>query len=114
MLNNETNLIIKILFIYIMIYKNLNPFKKKSFFDENFLDILPQFNNSPKNESLLNEIFDRRILFINNKNLTKEYIKYIKPINMTEEKIMRKLYRKKIKYINYDYNKNILNMDNYA
>jgi len=114
MLNNETYLIIKILFIYIIIYKNLNPFKKKIYFDEKFLDILPQFNNSPKNESLLNEIFDRRILFINNKNLTKEYIKYIKPINMTEEKIMRKLYKKKIEYNKCDYSKNKIDYIKYG
>ncbi len=113
MLNNETNLIIKILFIYI-IYKNLNPFKKKKLFGDKFLDILPQFNNSPKNESLLNEIFESRILFINNKNLTKEYIKYIKPINKTEEKILRKLYRKQTKYIKSNYSKNKLDYIKYG
>ena len=59
-----------------------------------FYDILPKINlENNNNTNYLQDIFNSRELFINDKDLTGEYIKFIRPINEEEEKkYMNKLY----------------------
>ncbi len=52
-----------------------------------FHDIFPKTNlNKTDNITNLTDIFNSRELFINDKDLTNEYIKFIRPINEEEEK----------------------------
>ena len=52
-----------------------------------FSDIFPKTcaNGQCKNISKLNELFESRRLFIEDNNITNEYIRFIRPINETEE-----------------------------
>ncbi len=52
-----------------------------------YLDILPITSITDKNPKNLNEIFNSRILYIRNKNITNKYIQYIKPVKMKNKKI---------------------------
>ena len=60
----------------------------------NFYDILPKLSLNNNNYiSNYNEIFEKRELYINNINLTNEYIQFLRPINEEEEKLYnQKLY----------------------
>jgi hypothetical protein len=49
-----------------------------------FEDLLPKLNNTNFNN--LDDIFKSRELFINDNNISNQYINFIKPINETEEK----------------------------
>ncbi len=81
-------LIFKFLFIisFIIAAKNINS--NTSFNISRFIDILPRTNlslNTPP--SSITEIFSSREIYINENNLTNDYIKFIRKINQTEEKI---------------------------
>ena len=52
-----------------------------------YLDILPITSITDKNPKNLNEIFNSRILYIRNKNITNEYIQYVKPVKNKNEEI---------------------------
>ena len=110
--------IVKLIFIsfimYLILIINSNIIIKNT----NFIDILPSTNISNKNFPSLKEIFESKQLFINNKNITKEYIHFIKPINETEEKKYKKKLKKKkiIKQmkITFKYKKKKLNYLEYG
>lgn len=54
-------------------------------------NILPKINlNNPKYIPTKNQILESRVLYINNKNITPEYIQYIKTISYKEENIYKK------------------------
>ena len=72
---------------------NNNIFKIK--FNTNFNDILPRINLENKTIPSLDEIFNSRELFIPAENLTGDYIRYIRPINETEEEKYKKKYSEK-------------------
>ena len=57
-----------------------------------FFDIFPKtcVNGVCNNISNLNELFESRRLFINDNNITNEYIRFIRPINITEEESYKK------------------------
>ena len=85
---NKSLLIFKFLFIisFIIAAKNINS--NTSFNISRFIDILPRTNlslNTPP--SSITEIFSSREIYINENNLTNDYIKFIRKINQTEEKI---------------------------
>ena len=84
--NNNNTLATKIIINCIMLYIAFKIYNSNIFKLNDFLDILPKTNIKSTKEPNLTEIFESRELFINNKNLTKEYIRFIKPLNQTEEK----------------------------
>ena len=93
--NNNSILTTKIIFNCIMIYIAFKIYNSNILKMNDFLDLLPKTNITSSKEPNLTEIFESRELFINNKNLTKEYIRFIKPINKTEEKEYEKFKKKK-------------------
>ena len=70
--------IIVLLLIYVFFYYN-------NYIDNKFNDILPKLSLSSSHISSLDQIFNSRILYIPYANLTKEYIRYIRPIKDKEE-----------------------------
>ena len=66
-----------------------------------FTEILPK-TASNDNISNLNDIFNSRNLYINEKNITKEYIQFLRPINQQEEEKY-----KQILYQNLLFNENL-------
>ena len=58
----------------------------------NFNDILPKISLDNNSIPLIEEIFNSRKLFIYDTFLTKDYIKYIRPINETKEEKYKKKY----------------------
>ena len=57
-----------------------------------FNNILPRLDLNNQTIPSLEEIFNSRILYIPDANLTGEYIRYLRPINETEEKKYQKRY----------------------
>ena len=58
--------------------------------NNNFSDLLPRINLSDnKSIPTLKEILNSRVLYINDNNLTNEYIRFIRPINESEEEIYK-------------------------
>ena len=75
--------IIKLIFLFLLIN---NMFKSTPKIENyNFELILPRTSLKNNKTSNLSEIFKSRHLYINDANLTNEYIHFIKPINETEE-----------------------------
>ena len=74
-------------------YRSNNIFMKKTINtnnSNNFAHILPRINLDNKTISTIEKIFKSRVLFISSANLTGEYIRYIRPINETEEEKTKK------------------------
>jgi len=68
----------------------------------NFMDLIPRINISDdKNITDIKQIFFSRRLFINDKNITKEYIKFIRPIDENEEEKYNKILFPNLTF--YDY-----------
>ena len=61
-----------------------------------FNGILPKINLQQDNFTNLKEIFKSRQLYINDADLTKEYIRFIKPVNENEERKFKKKEKKNI------------------
>ena len=57
-----------------------------------FDDMLPKINLKNNTTPSLEEIFNSRILYISDIHITKEYIKYLRPVNETEEAKYKKRY----------------------
>ena len=94
-------LLTKIVINSIILYITFKVYHSKVFKANDFIDILPKTNIESTGEPNLTEIFQSRELFINNKNLTKEYIRFIRPLNKTEEKERDQLMKKKkFRYVN--------------
>jgi hypothetical protein len=68
-----------------------------------FLNILPRINTQKNVPSCLEDIFNSRELFISDFDLTGNYIKYIRPINKSEEKQFKKKYSDNELIISSDY-----------
>ena len=83
-LNNEIIFILLLYSLLLLDKLNLNEKYLK------FLNILPRITTQKNVPSCLEDIFNSRELFINDSDLTGNYIKYIRPINKTEEKQYRK------------------------
>jgi glycosyltransferase involved in cell wall biosynthesis len=83
-----------ILFFYFIIHNFIIKSKKPPNI-YTFKEILPKINLIEENyKANLSEIFNSRELFISDKNLTKDYINFIRPVNKTEEKkFKQKLYK---------------------
>ena len=85
-----SNIINKLLFVILLILiKNISDFiaKKKMY---KFLKILPTTSLNADYFPDLKEIFNSRQLYINDGELTNEYIHFIKPVNEKEEKKYKK------------------------
>ena len=81
------------------ISKTINNKKNKII---NFMDLIPRINISDdKNITDIKQIFLSRRLFINEKNITKEYIKFIRPIDKNEEEKYSKILFPNLTF--YDY-----------
>ena len=106
------NLIKNLIMISISIFIIITNSKKKpkkseviletyiSPINKNFSELLPKINLSEANYvPSLKEILFSRQLYINDNNLTNEYIRFIRPINESEEEI----YRQKL-YPNLEFN----------
>ena len=78
--NKKTLAIIIILFIE---YLSENHLKKTIL---KFIEILPKISLKKNNFPNLKEIFKSRELYINDADLTNEYIRFIKPVDENEEK----------------------------
>ena len=101
--------VVAILIIIILLYLFINRFKSNSKSNTNqfltqqqpqqyqkqqnknysmndFIDIFPKTNSIDNNViTSLDELFKSRRLFINDKNITNEYIRFMRPINQMEE-----------------------------
>ena len=76
-----------LIIVFLLLKKEIIFPYKIQFKDHNLLkfkDLLPKLKN--KNFNNLDEIFKSRELFINNNNISSQYINFIKPINENEEK----------------------------
>ena len=63
---------------------------KISSVNKNFSDIIPRINlNDDKNIPSVKEVLFSRQLYINGNNLTNEYIRYIRPVNESDEEIYK-------------------------
>ena len=75
-----------------------SKFKKYSLKD--FTDILPKINEN-KVISNVDELFKSRILYINDKNVTNEFIRFLRPINLEEEEKIKKYSFQNISFDEY-------------
>ena len=112
-------LITKIIFNIIIFYITFKIYHSNIFKVKDFLDIIPKTSLESSGEPNLTEIFQSRELFINKNNLTKEYIRFIRPLNQTEEKEREELInKKKYRLVNtnnlFKKRKNSMNYINYA
>ena len=85
-----------IIFLYFLIFNSNNKQNtKKNEFELNIKEILPNISIKENKSLSLIDIFNSRQLFINDLNLTNEYIRYIRPISQKDQKIKkRKIYNK--------------------
>ena len=88
----------KTCFIFIIVYIIHRIYYNNILKIDDFLDILPKINLTENKNPTLKEIFKSRQLFINNKSITKEYIQFIRPINITEEKEHKMEKSKRLKF----------------
>ena len=95
--NNNRNIIKKgktflIFVLFIMNISSLFSIKKYKYINSTkFQEFLPKINLNNDTIPSFNDIFNSRTLFISS-NLTKEYIRYIRPIDKIEDKKYRKKY----------------------
>ena len=86
-------IICKISFIVIIIiieYISKNVYNNKKNIIYTFMNIIPKINLNKDYFPSLKEIFMSRQLYINDANLTNEYVHFIKPVNENEEKKYKK------------------------
>jgi len=78
--------------IFILLLYSLLLFEKPNLNNKyiKFLNILPRINTEKNLPSSLEDIFNSRELFINDSDLTGDYIKFVRPINKSEEKQYKK------------------------
>ena len=82
---------------YIFSYKNLKSFNHIHF---KFGDNLPRTSLGNNTIPSLDEIFNSRILYISDAKISRNYIKYIRPIDEKEEEKYKKRYSKNETYVN--------------
>ena len=92
----------------IIVRLNLNKCED-NFTSNNFSYILPRINLSDSRIPEKTEIFKSRILYINEQNVSKEYINYIRPIDeKEEEKYKVELFPSEVPNITFDMNRSNL------
>ena len=73
----------------------------KNYSNSDFNDIFPKLElNSDKIIEEINELFESRELFINDANITNEYIRYVRPLEKKEEEIFDFQFYKDIDHYN--------------
>ena len=124
--NKDENKIVKFFIILIMALTVIFIFKKNkgNYFYNNikynnkykdyFENIFPKINLENKTIPSLEEIFNSRILYISDINITGEYIRYIRPINETEEAKYNKRYSENETKISPYYFKKRVDQYNYV
>ena len=112
--NIQIPIIPKFIFIIIAIYTIIKINLKLLNYDKLF-DLLPTTNLIGNNYKNLSYIFESRLLYINDKNITKEYISFIRPLNISNKiniKYNKSAKFKKVKY-NFKKRKDMLNYKEY-
>ena len=90
-----------LLFSFIILFIDLNNENNNIKINTKFLSILPHTNSIDHKPKSLNEVFKSRQLFISDKNITNDYILYIRPI----KKINKNNLNNSLNYdINFDEN----------
>ena len=102
--NIQIPIIPKFIFIIITIYTIIKINLKILNYD-NFLDFLPKTNLIGNNYTNLSYIFESRLLYINDKNITKEYIHFIRPLNISYKINTKYNKTKKFKKVKYNFKK---------
>ncbi len=78
--------------------------------NNHFFNILPKISTKNSKINSLKDIFKSRILYINDANITNEYIQFLRPINLKEEnKYLLKKKEENIKFYENKKRKNQLN-----
>ena len=114
------NLISKIIIILLFLILNLNDIiLSKKFYNDTkykraFNEMLPKINFENKTIPSLEDIFNSRILYISDTKITREYIKYIRPINEIEEEKYNKRYSENETKISPNYFKKRIDQYNYV
>ena len=104
-------LLIFIVFIIIFLMKK-NYFKTNNYFFKffqkqpninNFIELFPKINLNDNKNTITNlkQIFKSRKLYINDNNITNEYISFLHPINENEEKKYNQLLFPNLSFDNY-------------
>ena len=84
--NSKFDLIRKSIFIIITVYSALK-INSINYISQEKYDILPRTNLKENTSNInLTDIFESRLLYIDDRNLTKEYIRFIRPLNETRVK----------------------------
>ena len=105
-----TVILISVLYFYSINNSYINESKPKQIINKNtlqdnmtyFLEILPKIDLEKKSDDIiLEEIFNARKIYINEKNVTNDYIHFIKPINQEEENQYKQILYKDILYDDY-------------
>ena len=106
---------LKLFLLFIIIYKTSNSFTN---IDENIANILPSIdkNGNQIKTKNIKKIFRSRRLYINDNNITKEYINFIRPINGKKNKEFEdiSIYEKKFYENNFKKRKDQLNFRKFA
>jgi len=88
-------IILLLILLLLLFYLFFAYFNNKNINSKKFRKYFPKISLDNNTIPSLNDIFNSRELFIPESNLTREYIKYIRPINETEEEKYKKNYSKK-------------------
>ena len=102
--NVQIPLIPKFIFIIITIYVFIN-INLKILNHDKFFDLLPTTDSIGNNSKNLSYIFESRLLYINDKNITKEYIQFIRPVNISNKINIKYNKTKKFKKVKYNFKK---------
>ena len=106
------------IFIYLLLYSYINIKKKESNkCIEKFLDILPSTYPKSNNKNL-KSVFESRILYINNSNITNEYIRCLRPLKLflrnKNSKLRKKYIRQKISQYYFRRRKDQFSFEEYS
>jgi len=102
--NVQIPLIPKFIFIIITIYVFIN-INLKILNHDKFFDLLPTTDSIANNSKNLSYIFESRLLYINDKNITKEYIQFIRPVNISNKINIKYNKTKTFKKVKYNFKK---------
>jgi len=80
-----------------------------------YKDLIPKINLMEENNiTNISEIFKSRRLFINDNNITNDYIRFIRPINKKEEEKYKKILHSKLSFETFNIEReNKINLDNF-
>jgi hypothetical protein len=94
---------ILMLIIYISIISGKFLFKYYKFNHNNkFIELIPRIKKDKENRiSNLKEIFNSRRLYINEENITREYIRYLRPLDLDKEKQFKQTLYPNLSFENY-------------